>query len=245
MQPTAQPSTRAALAASRLAPLSNGRIGWNYNVIAQCNYHLVAECTECGSTLGVGRVVCTGCRTEYIVRRLVDHNDQVVFYRNEATITVVETISNKIRTYLPRKQNHSVTFESVEVDPTVVDLSTDPNCVICHRPMVACMSVRVSKPVFTDDDVVKQHPVTKVVYTEVVSRPSARIGRAHSECARREEGKQYGFRMVDLRVVPDKRQRSQGTRENDRLTEMRSFDQDYRVVNGEVVPFNVDLEEWE
>ena len=149
--------------------------------------------------------------------------------------------------YGPKIKTDAVSYEDLgdQYADVVSTPSNGLNCVICHQPMIACMSVRVSRPVFLDEDVHKIHPVSKREYTEVVSRPSARIGRAHRECAVLQESIQYGFRMVDLRVVPDKREPSMGNRENDRLTDFRSFDQDYRVVNGEVVPFSPDSEDWE
>ena len=240
-----RPTTARPVAAA-LAALAVGRpAGWLSTLHIVDMHNVVSTpCMECGTHIGLGRVECSGCRTQYIVRNVQVSHDQVVFYTNENRVLVVEVLT-PTRQYTPRKQTHSITYEHMECDQVLGSSVGDPNCVICHSPMVACLSVRVSKPVFTDEDVIKQHPLTKVVYTEVVSRPSARIGRAHRECAVAQESVQYGFRMVDLRVVPDKRQRSMGNRENDRLTDFRSFDQDYRVVNGEVVPFSPDSEDWE
>ena len=240
-----RPTTARPVAAA-LAALAVGRpAGWLSTLhIVDMHNVISTQCLECGTSIGLGRVECSGCRTQYIVRNVQVSHDQVVFYTNENRVLVVEVLT-PTRSYTPRKQTHSITYEHVECDQVVTSSIGDPNCVICHTPMIACLSVRVSKPVFTDDDIHKIHPVSKREYVEVVSRPSARIGRAHRECAIQQESVQYGFRMVDLRVVPDKRQRSMGNRENDRLTDFRSFDQDFRVVNGEVVPFSPDLEEWE
>lgn len=129
---------------------------------------------------------------------------------------------NQVQKMSSRLPHESITFEPYYTDEPV-DVKDGFNihslsCVICHKDLIACMSVRVSKPVFTDYETQVPHPANPdLMVTEVRSRPSSKIGRAHTECANIEESKPYGFKMVDIRTTPSKTQRSIGSRENDRL----------------------------
>lgn len=208
-------AARSPLAARPQPAIGAGVSALIYSIFAK------VFCIECGALLNefdmYGRIDCMNCKTVYLIKR-IHSKVAATFYEGENDRKQLIIPSPNKRTYLPGLQSELIEFEADESKSDTSPVLNATVCCVCHERLENILSVRVQRPFFIDYEDQQIHPISGLEYTEIKTRPSFRIGRAHSDCALQEESKPYGMRMmVEPRTIPNKRERSIGSRENDKF----------------------------
>lgn len=154
---------------------------------------------------------CNNCKTRYSIKRLTS-NEVPTFFKSESDRIEVRLLPDSPRTYLPSLSHESIEFETLPDNGIETPQFNPTICLLCKLPLQASLSVRVRKAIFIDYEDTEVIGLTEVKV--VKCRPSYKIGRAHPHCAVSADPRK--FELVDLRAIPDKRQRSMGSLENPR-----------------------------